>query len=445
MRGRTRAFAAFAAMVVLAPMLARAEVPLTARAAVVVDARTGAVLYDHNGDLPLPPASTTKVMTAILALESGRLDDELTVSDYAAYTAPTRMGLRPGERVQLRHLVYAMLLKSANDASVVVAEGLAGSEARFASRMTAKAHLLGATTANFENPHGLSVDGHVASARDLAMIFRYGLRYAQFREILGTRSIEVPVEASGIHYVALRTHNRLLTGYSTPVIGKTGYTRAARRCFVGAATVGGREVVIAVLGASDMWGDARRLLGAFGGDDAPPAPLMMASIARSEELDASDREVRWARSPARQARVRTTKVRYKVHGRWVTRTRTVRTYVPAAASKRTTATRTYGKAGPARQAKAKAPVRQTRSTRPSTAPVRGARTARPGRYSVKIGPYSTSGMADRVRSRLERDGYAVAQNGSTLQVQGFASREHASSAAAKLRVSGYRSKIVARD
>ena len=183
MRGRTRAFAAIAAMMMLAPVLARAELPLTARSAVVVDARTGAVLYDHNGDVPLPPASTTKVMTAVLALESGRLDDELTVSDYAAYTAPTRMGLRPGERVQLRNLVYAMLLKSANDASVVVAEGLAGSESRFAARMTAKAHLLGATTAHFENPNGLPVDGHVASARDLAVIFRYGLRYPQFREI----------------------------------------------------------------------------------------------------------------------------------------------------------------------------------------------------------------------------------------------------------------------
>ena len=453
MRGRTRAFAAIAAMMMLAPVLARAELSLTARSAVVVDARTGAVLYDHNGDVPLPPASTTKVMTAVLALESGRLDDELTVSDYAAYTAPTRMGLRPGERVQLRNLVYAMLLKSANDASVVVAEGLAGSESRFAARMTAKAHLLGATTAHFENPNGLPVDGHVASARDLAVIFRYGLRYPQFREILGTRSIEVPVEAGGVHYVALRTHNRLLTGYSTPVIGKTGYTRAARRCFVGAATVGGREVVIALLGASDMWGDARRLLGAFGGDDAPPAPsLMMASIARTDEAGV-DREVRWPRTE-----VRTTRVRKKVHGRWVTRTvRTVHTVEAPRATRhaaRTAPTRgkatrtTYAKAGaarPGRQARTKTSTKQARSVRAATTPVRGVRTARPGRYAVTIGPYSSQGMADRVRSRLERDGYAVAQNGSSLKVHGFASREHASNAAAKLRVSGYRSKIVARD
>jgi D-alanyl-D-alanine carboxypeptidase (penicillin-binding protein 5/6) len=226
-----------------------------------MDAATGEVLWERNGTTPLPPASTTKVMTAILALESGRLDEQLIVSSRAAGMPASRINLRAGQRMQLASLVYAALLNSANDAAMVIAEGLAGSEDAFARRMNEKARALGATTAHFTNPHGLSARGHVASARDLARIFRYGLRVPLFREILTTRTTRVKVQSPSVRWVSLRSHNRLLTGHAYPVIGKTGYTRQARRCFVGAATEDGRELVIALLGATDLWGDARRLLG----------------------------------------------------------------------------------------------------------------------------------------------------------------------------------------
>ena len=264
---------------------------LTARAAIIMDATSGEVIWDRNGSQPLPPASTTKIMTAILAIESGRLDETVRVSEHAAETAPSKINLKPGQRLRVRSLLYALLLNSANDAADVIAEGLADSEEEFADRMNAKARQIGATSAHFVNPHGLTAPGHRASARDLALIFRYGLRLPTFREVLGTRSTEVAVEAPSVHWISLHSHNRLLSGYTYPVIGKTGYTRPARRCFVGAASQDDRELIIAILGATDLWGDARRLFG-YGfslGESSPPVVMagMLPIPTRLEEEHAT--------------------------------------------------------------------------------------------------------------------------------------------------------------
>src|SRR5213596_586399 len=156
---------------------------ITARAAIIMDAATGEVVWERNSTEPLPPASTTKVMTAVLALESGRLDESFPVSEYAARTPPSGIHLRAGQRMRLRNLLYAVLLNSANDAAEVVAEGLGGSEEVFAAHMTAP--------------------GHEASARDLAVIFRHGLDLPLFREILETRSVQVPLESARVQWVAL--------------------------------------------------------------------------------------------------------------------------------------------------------------------------------------------------------------------------------------------------
>lgn len=265
------------AMALVVPAVARAEGPyLTARAAILMDAASGQVLWEDDADVPLPPASTTKVMTAILALESHRLSESFRVSAAAAGAAPSSIGLQPGQRMELRDLLYALMLNSANDAAEVIAEGLAGSQAAFADRMTARARALGARSASFENPHGLTAPGHVASARDLAVLFRHALGLPLFRDVLGTRAIRVPVEASRVRWVSLRSHNRLLTGHAYPVIGKTGYTRAARRCFVGAASRGDREIIVALLGSTDLWGDAKRLLAYGFGEAAEQPPVVMA-------------------------------------------------------------------------------------------------------------------------------------------------------------------------
>src|SRR5262249_45106604 len=160
-------------------------------------------------------------------------------------------------------------------AAVVVAEGVAGSEYAFADRMNLKARVIGASQTNFVNPHGLTEYGHVTTARDLSRIFRYGLGVPGFREVLSTSAAEGPIDnPDGAERLALvRSHNRLL---DFQVIGKTGYTRPARRCFVGAAGQGSREVVIAILGSNDLWGDARRMLD-YGLSPSRPMPVLMAA------------------------------------------------------------------------------------------------------------------------------------------------------------------------
>lgn len=260
----------------LLPAAAHAQPDVTARGAIIVDADTGVAIWEQNPDEPLPPASTTKVMTAVLALQSHRLDQEFPVSANAAATPPSKIGLRPGQSVALRDLLYAVLLKSANDAAVVVAEGVSGSEIQFADQMNLKARVVGATTTNFVNPHGLTEYGHVTTARDLSRIFRYGLGVPGFREVLSTTSAEVEIDGPDARLATVRSHNRLLNAPDYQVIGKTGYTRPARRCFVGAAGHSPREVVIAILGSSDLWGDARRMLD-YGLRPDRPTPVLMAS------------------------------------------------------------------------------------------------------------------------------------------------------------------------
>jgi D-alanyl-D-alanine carboxypeptidase (penicillin-binding protein 5/6) len=356
---------------------------VNARAAIVMDAVTGDVLFEKSADEALPPASTTKVLTAIVALESGRLEDALRVSAYAAETSPSKIGLRPGQRMELRHLLYALLLNSANDAATVVAEGLAGSEEVFAARMTARAHQLGASNSRFANAHGLTAPGHVSSARDLAVIFRHGLGIPRFREILSTRSIQVPVEGANIRQVSLRSHNRLLTGHTYPVIGKTGYTRAARRCFVGSASQDNREVIIALLGSSDLWGDAKRLLAiGFGEPDEKPTVVMAGVLPSLEGLQRA----------ATRERLR-------------------------------------------RQAAARAAVERAAEgddDEPSEAT----------QYTVQLGPYRSRKTVATTRSRLARRGYSSVPAGRALRVGTFSTKARAEQMAKRLRQSGYKPTVV---
>ncbi len=195
------------------------DADLTARAAVIMDAATGKILYQKDSDLPLPPASTTKVVTAILALESGRkLTESFTVSKAATRVPATKLYLRPGQTITIEDLLYGILLSSANDASMVLAEGIGGSVERYTELMTKKAHAIGALNSNFTNPHGLTAPDHYSTARDLAILFRYAMKNA------------------------------------------TGYTHAAQKCFVGAVVRNGVTLIVSILGARDQWGDTKKLL-----------------------------------------------------------------------------------------------------------------------------------------------------------------------------------------
>lgn len=410
-----------ALLVSWAAVAAASEPALTARAAIVVDAETGATLWEDNADAQLPPASTTKVLTAILALESGRLDDWFVVSPYAAATPPSKLGLRAGQRLQLSDLLYAVLLKSANDASTVVAEGLAGTEERFAARMTARAHALGAVSSRFENAHGLHAPGHWSTARDLARLFRHALRLPEFREILATQTARVRIHGVSARSANVRSHNRLLTGWTYPVIGKTGYTRPAKRCFVGSAADGEREVVIAVLGSSDLWSDARQLVAyGFGEDPAsvvnsPNPPLE--SARRKPEVQGARVAGRAGGRPGASPHA----------------TRRTATAVASAASARGTA---------ARRPVGVASV-QRRRNRQAVEGDRDEESRSASRYAVQLGPFATRDAVRSARVALLRRGFQTVPVGSSIRVGTFPNRRDADRLAGKLRGSGYRPVVVA--
>ncbi len=231
-----------------------------------MDAATGKIIYQKEPDLRLPPASTTKVVTAILTLESGRnLHDSLTVSKEATRVPASKLYLRPGQSVPIEELLYGIMLASANDASMVLAEGIGGSVERFAELMTKKAHQIGAINTHFTNPHGLTAPNHYSTARDLAILFRYAMKNPTFREIVQTKFSSVNTTAVVRKKVvprriSLRNHNRLLWNFDGAIGGKTGYTHAAQKCFVGAVQRNGTTLIVAILGARDQWGDTKRLL-----------------------------------------------------------------------------------------------------------------------------------------------------------------------------------------
>lgn len=253
-----------------------------------MDAATGRTLFERDATRPLPPASTTKVLTAIVALESGKkLTDLFRVSREAA-RAPYSKLLRPGQVITLEDLLYSLLLMSANDAGVVLAEGIAGSVERFAEMMTQKAREIGAMQSRFRNPHGLTAAEHYSTARDMALIFKYAMGNPVFREIIGTKSARVETITAGqnrnlVRRVPIRNHNRLLWSFEGAIGGKTGYTLASGRTFVGAASRNGVTLIVSLLGSRDLWGDARKLLD-YGFEHYEA--LTVASSARSELLPA---------------------------------------------------------------------------------------------------------------------------------------------------------------
>ena len=228
-----------------------------------MNAETGAVLFQRKAEVGFPPASTTKVVTAMVALEHKQLHDHLSVSTSASEVMSLKLGLRPGQTMSVQDLLYSALLYSANDASVVLAEGIGESVEGFAEMMTQKARQLGAENSHFKNPHGLPARGHYSSAKDLAVIFNHAMKNPDFRTIVQTKWKKVDLFTAGkmkrVKTLPLRNKNRLLWNYKGTLGGKTGFTHAARRCYVGAASQDGVTLVISVLGSRNLWRDTKRL------------------------------------------------------------------------------------------------------------------------------------------------------------------------------------------
>ncbi len=235
------------------------QVDSSARAAVLIERETGKVLLCHNAEEPLPMASTTKVMTALMVLESGRLDDVVTVGRNAYGVPGTSIYLNLGERIAMKDLLYGLMLASGNDAAVAIAEHLGGDVDTFCRQMTRRAAELGCQDTVFVNPNGLPAQGHHTTARDLALIARQAMTYPLFREIVSTRRASIPWEGRSYQRI-LNNKNRLLSSYEGATGIKTGFTRAAGRCLVFGARRDGMEVIGVVLNCGDWFDEAARLM-----------------------------------------------------------------------------------------------------------------------------------------------------------------------------------------
>ncbi|NJD04291.1 MAG: D-alanyl-D-alanine carboxypeptidase [Ruminiclostridium sp.] len=215
---------------------------IDAAAAVVIDVKTGRVLYSKNATVRRSIASTTKIMTAIVAIENGRLDDTVEINSRAASIWGSNINLQPGQKYTLNELLYGLLLNSGNDASIAIAEHISGSVESFVEKMNQKARELGAYNTSYANTHGLDAPGHYSTAYDLARIAKYALENPVFAKIVGTKYAAIP----GIQ---LHNTNELLELYQGAYGVKTGYTGKAGRCLVASAERDGMRLISVVLGS----------------------------------------------------------------------------------------------------------------------------------------------------------------------------------------------------
>lgn len=235
------------------------EVGTSAKACVIIDEASGRILLSHNADIALPMASTTKVMTALLALEHGDLDAQVTCSRNAFGVPGTSIYLAEGETLTLREMLYGLMLASGNDAAMAIAEHIGGTVEDFCRMMTARAAELGCKNTVFLTPHGLPCEGHYTTAYDLALIAREAMKHPEFREIVGTSRATIPWEGRSYDRV-LNNKNKLLTTYEGTTGIKTGYTKKAGRCLVFGAERDSMRIIGVVLNCWEWFDEAARLM-----------------------------------------------------------------------------------------------------------------------------------------------------------------------------------------
>jgi len=226
---------------------------------ILIDGKSGQVLYGKEIDAKLPPASTTKVLTTIIALEKGNLNDIVTVSKNVPLVEGTKVYLREGEKIELEKLLHAAMVHSANDAALAIAEHIGGSEEKFAQMMNEKAREIGAKNSNFINPHGLTAEGHLTTAYDLALIGKYAMQNSKFRELAQEKVYDWEGEE---WQTRLINKNKFLWRMEESTGIKPGFTSEARYTLVASAKKNNQELITVILGSSDarIWDDAKNLL-----------------------------------------------------------------------------------------------------------------------------------------------------------------------------------------
>jgi len=234
---------------------------IKSRAAFSIDAATGKILFSKNSNRRLPPASTTKLMTSIVAIENEDLSMVVTISKRASRVPYPKVGFREGDQITIEGLLYAALLESDNNASVSLAEAVAGSEKRFVALMNKKALSIGAGDTKFINATGLPGPGQYTTALDLSKILGYALQIPKLREIIGTPEADITTERGKVFH--LSSTDKLLWADERIIGGKTGYTHRAGHCFVCAAQDGIRTILVAILGSPSrekLWTETELLV-----------------------------------------------------------------------------------------------------------------------------------------------------------------------------------------
>ncbi|MDK2984959.1 MAG: hypothetical protein PWQ96_601 [Clostridia bacterium] len=246
-------------LIILNPFTTHAQdLPyITAQAAIVMDVESGCIVYSKNANKRMYPASTTKILTSIMALEMGKLEDVVQISAESAQVGEASIYLYPGHKIKLINLIKGALIKSGNDAAHALGEYVAGDESLFVYLMNKKAILLGSEMSNFCNTNGLPDDNHITSAKDLAFIARYAMHNKEFAEIVNTKQDVIEFIDGEKRY--LKNTNKLLWKYSYADGIKTGTTRKAGNCLVASATKDGRQFLAVILKSYDRYGDAKKL------------------------------------------------------------------------------------------------------------------------------------------------------------------------------------------
>jgi len=232
--------------------------PISAGSALLLDVATQRVLYAKDPHSRRQPASTTKIMTALVVMERLSLDQTVRIPGWVGSVEASKANLRPGERYRVRDLLHATLISSANDAAEVLSIAAAGSRAQFAQWMNVKARAIGCRDSHFTNASGLPLGSQYSSVYDLALIMKEAKKNPFIVDSLSRKYHSIQsLEGRRIH---LKNHNRLLWRSRQSVIGKTGYTRKGMHCFVGRIQWKGREVLISMLGSHRLWKDLKVLL-----------------------------------------------------------------------------------------------------------------------------------------------------------------------------------------
>lgn len=240
------------------PAAQAASLPISAPTAFLLDQTNNRILYSKTPHLKRAPASTTKLLTALVALNLKNPDTIVTIPSAATKMPPSKIYLKSGERYRLGSLIYALLMNSANDSANAIAITTAGSVSAFAREMNATARRLGCKNSNFVNPSGLPDKRQYSTVYDMALIMRETQKYPLLVQALKTRT--TTISSMKGRRIALRNHNKMLWRDPREVLGKTGWTRAARHCFVGSINLGDRKFFVAMLGSHRLWKDLQAIV-----------------------------------------------------------------------------------------------------------------------------------------------------------------------------------------